>query len=153
MSNDLEQVNTFLGVTGAEFVQRVHELQAHLQSFPIEQQVEMPIQHYFAHKTYVREMFSPKGSLIVGKTHRHDHICIMLKGRALIYSEHGSQEMSAPCTFVAPKGSKRIFVVLEDLVFQNVHYTEATDLNAIEAELIVPDSEVEQFRKDHNLEV
>lgn len=153
MNNDLAQVNTFLGVTGAEFVRRSHELQAVLESFPADQHVEMPIQHFFGHKTYVREMFSPKGSVIVGKTHRHDHICIVLQGRALVYSEHGSNEVQAPCTFVAPAGSKRIFIVLEDLIFQNVHYTESTDLDVIERELIVPDSEVEQFRKDHNLEV
>ena len=151
--NDLQQVNEFLSVTGADFVQRVHELQAYLQSFPADQHVEMPIKHYFAHNTYVREMFSPAGSIVVGKTHRYDHICIVLKGKALVYSEHGSQEVSAPFTFVAPKGSKRLFVVLEDLIFQNVHHVPTTDLDEIERDLIDADGEVQKFRTDHNLEV
>lgn len=151
--NTVEPVNQFLSVTGDVFFERLRELEQHLQSLPNENQIEPPVNHYFAHKTYVREMIAPAESIIIGKTHKHDHICIVLKGRALVYSEHGSFEVVAPSTFVAPKGSKRLFVVLEDLVFQNVHAVETHDLDEIENEVIVPDTQVDEFRKLLKLEV
>lgn len=151
--NDLEQVNEFLSVTGLDFVKRVHELQNVLLSLPTEVQAEMPITHHFGHKTYVREMFSPTGSIIVGKTHRYAHVCIVSQGRAIIYDEHGSREIQAPCSFVTQPGIKRLFVVLKDLTFSTVHHANTSDLEGLERELIVPDDEVEQFRKDLNLEV
>lgn len=152
--NELQQVNEFLSVTGADFIRRVHELQDFLISqMPAEHHTEMPVKHHFAHKTYVREMFSPAGSIVIGKTHRYDHTCIVLTGRAVVYSEHGVKEISAPSTFHSERGAKRLFVVLEDLTFQTVHYAETDDLAAIEQDLIVPDSEVEQFRKDQNMEI
>lgn len=152
--NELQQVNEFLSVTGADFIRRVHELQDFLISqMPAEHHTEMPVKHHFAHKTYVREMFSPAGSIVIGKTHRYDHTCIVLTGRAIVYSEHGVKEISAPLTFHSERGAKRLFVVLEDLTLQTVHYAETDDLAAIEQDLIVPDSEVEQFRKDQNMEI
>ena len=152
--NELQQVNEFLSVTGVDFIRRVHELQDFLiNQMPAEHHTEMPVKHHFAHKTYVREMFSPAGSIVIGKTHRYDHTCIVLTGRAIVYSEHGVKEISAPFTFHSERGAKRLFVVLEDLTFQTVHYAETDDLAAIEQDLIVPDSEVEQFRKDQNMEI
>jgi len=151
--NDLEQVNAFLSVTGLDFVHRVHELQHLLQSLPTEVQAEMPIKHLYGHKTYVREMFSPTGSIVVGKTHRYEHVCIVSQGRALVYDEYGSREIQAPCSFVSEPGIKRLFVVLEDLIFSTVHHADTSDLEQLERELIVPDDQVEQFRKDLNLEV
>ena len=151
--NGLEQVNQFLSVTGKDFYQRVHQLQHHLLSFPDEVKVEPPIFHHFGFKTYVREMHSPSGSIIVGKTHRHDHTCIVSKGKAIVYSEYGSEVIEAPMVFESKRGAKRLFVVLEDLIFQTVHYAETQDLSVLEQQLIVPDDEVEQFRKDSNLEV
>jgi len=144
--NDLDQVNTFLSVTGDEFTKRVHELQHKLLSFPTEQQIDPPVSHFFGHKTYVREMFLRQGSIIVGKTHKHDHICIIQHGSALIYTEQGSFQASAPFTFESKAGAKRIFVALEDFIFQTVHHAETKDLSAIEKDTIVPDSEVQGFR-------
>ena len=45
------------------------------------------VKHYFSPKdekygccTYAREMFIPKGTLIIGKIHRHQHLNIISKG-------------------------------------------------------------------------
>ena len=52
--NELQQVNEFLSVTGADFIRRVHELQDFLiNQMPAEHHTEMPVKHHFAHKTYV----------------------------------------------------------------------------------------------------
>lgn len=152
----LVEINQTLGVTGPEFIHRAQQLQtAMLENLNPEERIEPPIQHYFAHGTYVREMFAPTGSVIVGKMHRHDHICILLKGKAIIYGEDGQMEVEAPYTFVAKKGSKRIFIVLDDLIFQNVHPASSTDLDELERELIIDESNVnavKEFRLSIGLE-
>ena len=134
----LTEINHALSITGPEFIHRAQQLQtAMLDNLKAEDLIDPPLKHYFANGTYVREMFAPMGSIIVGKMHRHDHICILLQGSAIIYSEDGPMEVEAPYTFVAAKGSKRIFVVLDDLIFQNVHLASSTDLDELERELIV----------------
>lgn len=152
----LTELNQQLCVTGPEFINRAQQLQAAmLENLKPEDLIEPPLKHYFANGTYVREMFAPMGSIIVGKMHRHDHICILLQGSAIIYSEDGPMEVEAPYTFVAAKGSKRIFVVLDDLIFQNVHLASSTDLDELERELIVDESAenaVKAFRLSIGLE-
>lgn len=152
----LTEINQILAVTGADFVRRTQELQdALIHNLDPAEKIEPPVNHYFAHSTYVREMFAPSGSIIIGKMHKHEHICIMLQGKAIVYSEHGQEEIVAPRTFVAPKGVKRIFVVLEDMVFQNVHPASTNDLEQLERDLIVDESDpnaVQEFRKLIELE-
>ena len=48
-----------------------------------------PLKHSFADGQYVREMFIPKGVMIIGKIHKHSHPNFLLKCRhlaCLIYS-------------------------------------------------------------------
>ena len=144
------EINDLLGVTGADFVRRTQQLQdALIHGLDPSERIDPPIKHHFAYGTYVREMHAPAGSLIVGKMHKHDHICIMLQGRAIVYNEYGQEEIAAPHTFISHQGVKRIFVVLEDMIFQNVHPANTTDLEQLEKDLIVDESDpnaVKEFR-------
>jgi hypothetical protein len=98
-------------------------------------QVECPVDHFFASGVYVRQMTAPAGTLIVGHEHKTEHVCILLKGSMTIATPEGVRTVSAPLTFIAPPGRK-VAVVLEDIVFQNVHATEERDLDKIEAQII-----------------
>lgn len=98
-------------------------------------QVECPVDHFFASGVYVRQMTAPAGTLIVGHEHKTEHVCILLKGSMTIATTEGVRTVSAPLTFIAPPGRK-VAVVLEDIVFQNIHATEERDLDKIEAQII-----------------
>lgn len=98
-------------------------------------QVECPVDHFFASGVYVRQMTAPAGTLIVGHEHKTEHVCILLKGSMTIATPEGVKTVSAPLTFIAPPGRK-VAVVLEDIVFQNIHATEERDLDKIEAQII-----------------
>ena len=98
-------------------------------------QVECPVDHFFASGVYVRQMTAPAGTLIVGHEHKTEHVCILLKGSMTIATPEGVRTVSAPLTFIAPPGRK-VAVVLEDIVFQNIHATEERDLDKIEAQII-----------------
>lgn len=133
------------------FRQRVFALQDEVQRM-VEcgdaQSVECPLTHRFVPPdatygcaVYAREIFLPKGSVIVGKIHRHAHFAFLLKGRVRIATEWGSEDIVAPHTFVSPSGVKRVLYIEEDAIITTVHLTRHSDeqhLDEIEGEIIAP---------------
>ncbi len=101
------------------------------------EQVECPITHHFGGGIYMREMFAPAGTLMIGHDHKTEHVCILLKGTLRFANANGTiSELTAPATFVAGTGRKLV-IALEDIVFMNVHPTKSQDLAEIEEQFIV----------------
>jgi hypothetical protein len=106
------------------------------------------VKHYFSPKdekygccTYAREMFIPKGTLIIGKIHRHQHLNIISKGKVVVYTEFGEKHMEGPITFVSEIGLKRSVYAIEDTLWTTIHMTEFVgeeNLDKIEQEVIAP---------------
>ena len=106
------------------------------------------LKHYFTPKdekygccTYAREMLIPKGTLIIGKIHRHQHLNFISKGKVTVFTEFGQKQLEGPCTFVSEVGLKRAVYALEDTLWTTVHLTEFVgeeNLNKIESEVISP---------------
>ena len=102
-------------------------------------EVPSQLNHYFAPGMYARELFIPKGTLYVGKIHKHPHIRVISKGSVSILTEEGDIFQKAPCTMVTPAGAKRIGFAHEDTVITTIHLTNETDLDKIEEEIIAKD--------------
>lgn len=106
------------------------------------------VTHYFAPKdekygccTYARQMFIPKGTLIIGKIHRHQHLNFILQGKVSVATEFGKKYFEAPCTFISEIGLKRAVYAEEDTLWTTVHmtqYSSEADLDKIEEEVIAP---------------
>lgn len=114
------------------------DMQAAMTGMP---QVECPLKHYFAPGMYVREIFMPAGSIVVGKIHRHAHVNIISKGTGKVVTEFGEFEYEAPYTFVSQPGTKRALATLTDTIWTTIHANPAdeTDIEALEAAIISPD--------------
>jgi len=100
-----------------------------------------PIHEEYGCGTYARQMFIPKGTLIIGKIHRHQHLNFILKGRVSVSTEFGPQFFEGACMFVSEVGLKRAVYAEEDTVWVTVHMTKFTgeeNLAKMEAELIAP---------------
>lgn len=98
-----------------------------------------PIDETYGCCTYAREMFIPKGTLIIGKIHRHQHLNFIQKGKVSVATEFGVKYLEAPCTFVSEVGLKRVVVAEEDTIWVTVHmtkYDNESDLDKIEDEVI-----------------
>lgn len=107
--------------------------------------VEVEYEHYFADGIYGRVIKVPAGTVVVGKPHRTQHLCIILKGRLTVTRDDGSVvEMAAPAVYIAEAGQKKAVLVLEDLEFMNVHPVQTRDLDEIEKQVIIPEEEFEQ---------
>lgn len=103
-------------------------------------QVECPVEHYFSPGQYTRKCSIPAGSIVVGKMHRHQHPTFLLSGTVRINTDKGMEEITGPHIWISQEHAKRALYTLTDCVFATVHLnpTDTTDLEAIEADVIVP---------------
>ena len=100
-----------------------------------------PIDDKYGCCTYARQMFIPKGTLIIGKIHRHQHLNFILQGKVSVATEFGKKYFEAPCTFVSEVGLKRAVFAEEDTIWTTIHltqYSSEADLDKIEDEVIAP---------------
>jgi quercetin dioxygenase-like cupin family protein len=121
-----------------------------LQTEPMREQ-PCPLRHFFVPGSYAREIFIPKGTLVVGKIHRHAHINIVSLGRCSVMTEEGPQTIQAPSTWVSQPGTKRVVYAHEDTIWTTLHVTNQTDLATIEEEIIAPTyGELDQVSLTHD---
>lgn len=92
--------------------------------------------HHFSDGMYVRELFIPKDTYIIGKVHKTNHLNIILKGRCYVKTPTREFEVVAPCTFESFAGEQKVVYTYEDTIWSNVHKTTETDLAKIEAECV-----------------
>lgn len=107
--------------------------------------VEVPVFHHFGDGIYAREIHAKAGTLMTGKLHRTEHLNIISQGVIEVWVEgvHGPEQrrtITAPCSFVAPPGTRRVGLVHEDVVWTTIHANpdNVRDLEQLEALLIVP---------------
>ena len=62
-----------------------------------------PLDDDYGCSTYARQLFMPKGMVVVGKLHQKPHLTFLMKGTILVVSENGGkQRLKGPLTFVSP---------------------------------------------------
>lgn len=123
----------------------IAEFEAILREHPEAQmgdQDRCPLTHQFGGGMYVRQIFIPKGMVVVGKIHRHAHPNFLMSGEVLVVTEGGGREhLKAPLAMISPAGTKRVVYTITDCLWATVHITEETDLAKIEQQVIAPSYE------------
>ena len=79
-------------------------------------QVECSLKHHFAPGVYVREIFMPAGSVIIGKIHRTEHFNIIQQGAVSLFGDGTCEYLRAPHTFVSKPGVQKVLYIHEDCV-------------------------------------
>jgi hypothetical protein len=130
-----------------ERIHAVHVMQEELKQLPQVQEVFDAI-HHFSPGIYTRECHIPADTFVIGKTHRHAHPTFMTKGKCKMWDVGAGtppEIMEAPRHWTSVPGAKRVLYALEDCVFFTCHASEETDLEVLEDQLIVPESEAMQL--------
>lgn len=113
---------------------RIDSLTAHLLALP-EYHVEMRVEHTVEDGMYMRKLFIPKDTILVGKIHLKSCINIVASGSITVLTEFGMRRVNAGFTGVSAQGIQKVGIAHEDTVFINVFRTDLTDIAAIEAEI------------------
>ena len=100
-----------------------------------------PLKHHFADGVYAREIFIPKGTVVVGKIHKDDHHVFLMKGTLDLVTEDGATQVKAPCHFISKAGAKRAAYAVTDIVWITIHAnnTNTKSLEKLEKEIIAKD--------------
>jgi quercetin dioxygenase-like cupin family protein len=102
-------------------------------------QAELVTEHQFSPGMYMRKLFRPAGTLIVGKVHKQPHFFLCAKGEIIAWTESGMKRLQAGDVIESKPGTKRVTLAVTDAIGITIHRTDKTDLDEIEAELIEPD--------------
>jgi len=127
--------DTVVGFPGEVRQADIYAVQAMLSEVP---QVECPVRHLFSKGIYTREIYMPADTFVIGKLHATEHPNIMLKGEVTVWTaQDGAQRIKAPCVWISGAGVKKMLYTHSDTVWLTVHATDETDLERLEAELII----------------
>lgn len=112
-------------------------------SYNMQEFNEGKIHHHFASGVYGRELFIPKGNVIVSKIHRAKTFNVIAKGVISVICAHkGFNTYEGPYCFVSEPFTKRIVIAIEDTLWITSHgYSGEEDLDKVEAEIIAKDFE------------
>lgn len=106
---------------------------------------DLPVTHRFADGLYARELFMPAQSVVVGKMHGKSHFFVLLSGAITAWTPAGMKRFEAGEVFITVAGTKRAIYAHVDSRLITFHATELTEVDAIEDEIIVPESLEQQF--------
>jgi len=117
--------------------EQIERLQKEMAVLP---QLELVTEHSFSPGMYLRKVYRPAGTLIVGKVHKEPHFFLCAKGEIIAWTETGMRHLYAGDVVESKPGTKRVTLAVTDAIGVTIHRTDKTDLDDIEAELIEPDT-------------
>lgn len=125
---------------------RIVELEEAMKTLPdsydMKEFNEGRVTHHFGTGVYGRELFIPKGNVIVSKIHRGKTFNVIAKGVISVICPHnGYNTYEGPHCFVSEPFTKRIVIAHEDTLWITSHGTHKTDLDEVEEEIIAKDFE------------
>ena len=100
----------------------------------------MPVTHHLKDGLYTREIFMPKGTLVVSFIHKQNHPSFFLKGEMSVLLDTGEvKRIKAPMKVMTEIGTQRVAYIHEDTTWVCVYRTDAKTIKDAEAEVYTED--------------
>lgn len=100
------------------------------------------VTHLFAPGLYVRQAYSPAGTILISERHRTEHVGTLLAGHVQVWTEdRGWETWVAPRIGITRAGTQRLAYMLAPTLFVTYHPTDLTDILEIEEYLYEPHDE------------
>jgi hypothetical protein len=107
-----------------------------------------PLKHSFTDGIYVREIHIPKGMVLTGKIHKHEHPNFLMSGEVVVITETGGKEvLKGPMAMISAAGTKRALHTLTDVVWITIHHNPTNTQDLAELEKIVIADSFEEYEK------
>jgi hypothetical protein len=99
-----------------------------------------PVTHQIENGMYTRELFMPKGALVVSFIHKQNHPSFFLEGEMSLLMDTGEvKRVKAPMVVQTEVGTQRVAYIHEDTRWACVYRTEATTVEEAEKEVYTLD--------------
>jgi len=121
------------------------DLESTCKKLEVEHKAEIPVKETLCEGVYTREVFIPKGTVLVGEIHKTTHISLLTKGKICVISEDGREILDAEnntITLISKAGTKRAGYTLEDSVWITIHKTKRKSIKKIKQDIISPSYEL-----------
>jgi len=115
-------------------------------------QVPIAIHHTFAPGMYIRTATIPADTAVVGKQHTQNFAFFLIKGEVTLVTSHGAARVQAPYQAGFPAGAILAGWTHTEAVCCTVHVTDETDLEKLEAELVLPFTPATHFMAPDRLQ-
>jgi hypothetical protein len=127
-----EEINTFSKQISSMEGAAIHHTQEMEESFPLT--------HHLDNGLYTREVFMPKGSLVVSFIHKQNHPSFFMSGEMSILLDTGEvKRIKAPMKVMTEIGTQRVAYMHEDCTWTCVYRTDATTIEEAETEVYTVD--------------
>lgn len=135
----LYSINEYRGVLW-EKIEAFNEFLKQQQGVVLHHTKEMeevfPLNHKIENGMYTREVFMPKGSLVVSFIHKQNHPSFFMSGEMSILTDDGTvKRIKAPQIVMTETGTQRIAYMHEDCVWACVYRTDAKTIEDAEKEV------------------
>lgn len=121
--------------TDADTRGKIELVQGELLELP---QVDCPLTHFFTPDgVYARQIFMPRGALVMGRIHLTGHLNIILQGDCTLFTKDGPKRIRAPFVFESSPGTKKLLYINEDTLWLTTHVMPKMDIAVIENTLTV----------------
>jgi hypothetical protein len=105
-----------------------------------EMEESFPLTHHLDNGLYTREVFMPKGSLVVSFIHKQNHPSFFMSGEMSILLDTGEvKRIKAPMKVMTEIGTQRVAYMHEDCTWTCVYRTDATTIEEAEEEVYTVD--------------
>tara|TARA_B110000285_G_scaffold50516_1_gene57410 strand:+ start:1242 stop:1766 length:525 start_codon:yes stop_codon:yes gene_type:complete len=105
-----------------------------------EMQQTFPLKHHLKDGLYTREIFMPKGSLVVSFIHLTNHPSFFMSGEMSVLIDNGEvKRIKAPMVVQTEIGTQRVAYMHEDCVWTCVYKTDKKTVEEAEKEVYTED--------------
>ena len=117
-------------------------------------QTPMPVKHRFQDGVYIREIFMPADTYVIGHVHRCRHFNMVLEGKAWVHMEnHGRVVKAGEVIESGPLVQKALYII-EDCRWATIHAnpTNSRDIEFLENEIVHLSPDLAAARKGMTLD-
>lgn len=97
-------------------------------------QREMPVTHRFSPGVYLREIFMPADTIVIGHVHKTCHFNVILSGRAIVDMGGTEQIIGAGDVFESGAGVQKCLYILEDCRWVTIHANPSNERDVVKIE-------------------
>ena len=105
--------------------------------------IDTEIRHHFSSGVYAKEMRMPADYVLLHHRHKFDHLSLLASGSIELVVDGNRKVIHAPACLTISANVHHGVKTLTEVVWYCIHATDCRDVDAVDAELTLPDNMLE----------